>query len=82
MTTPPAAPKRPMHFVSASCHGEFCAMHRNRAPLSLVSSRVPATHKVEETIFHDDPIPIRHPLVAYVCCECYKEIVGPAAPCP
>jgi hypothetical protein len=28
--------------------------------------RWPATRKVEETIFRDDPVPDRHPLTAYV----------------
>jgi hypothetical protein len=76
----PAAAHKP-HFVSASCAGEWCSMHRNRAPLSLLSSRVPATHKLGEEIPHDDPNQIRHNLTAYVCCECFILVVGAAAPC-
>jgi len=72
----PSDPK-PMHFVSASCGGEWCAIHYRRNP----ALKVDATHKVEETILHDDPLPIRHPLVAYLCCSCFVEVVGPAAPC-
>jgi hypothetical protein len=34
-----------------------------------------------EVIFDDDPQPIRHPLVAYLCCYHYAQVVGPAAPC-
>lgn len=30
--------------------------------------REPATHKVGEELFHDDPNPYRHNLTAYVCC--------------
>ena len=67
------------HFVSASCAGEFCALHRHRDPLSLLSSRVPSTHKVGEEILHDDPQPVRHNLTAYVCCDCYRLIFGSSA---
>jgi hypothetical protein len=58
------------HFVSACCEGERCAI-----------CGAPATHKLEEAIFHDDPQPQRHPLTAYVCCEHFRAIMGPAAPC-
>jgi hypothetical protein len=58
-------PAPPQHFVSASCGGERCS----------VCGRA-ATHKLEETIFHDDPMPHRHPLVAYVCCIHFREAVG------
>jgi hypothetical protein len=60
----------PRHFVSASCGGETCSIcHR------------PATHKVSEEIMDDDERPIRHPLAAYLCCRCFRLVVGPAAKC-
>lgn len=54
-------------FVSASCEGEkcFCGDH--------------AEHKVEETIFADDPLQQRHPLTAYVCHKHFRATMGPAA---
>jgi hypothetical protein len=64
-----------MHFVSASCRGEKCGICvRNSFP-------APATHKVGEEVFADDPDPIRHNLTAYVCCRHFFIIMGPAAPC-
>jgi hypothetical protein len=59
------------HFVSASCGGEKCRVCGK-----------PATHKLGEEILHDDPNPSRHNLTAYVCCEHFTMIVGPAAGCP
>lgn len=41
-----------------------------------------ATHKVGEEIPHDDPWRNRHNLTAYVCCPCFRSIMGPAATCP
>jgi hypothetical protein len=55
------------YFVSESCHGEHCYCGQ------------PAEHKVEETIFHDDPHQIRHPLTRYICHAHFREIMGPAA---
>lgn len=52
-------------FVSASCQGERCRCG------------APATHKLAEIIFDDDPHPIRHELVAYVCDEHFNEVVRP-----
>lgn len=52
-------------FVSACCEGEKCSVCGKDA-----------THKLEETIFFDDPIQTRHPLTAYVCDEHFKMIVG------
>lgn len=43
-------------FISESCEGEFCSMCGK-----------PATNKVGEEIMHDDPLPNRHNLTAYVC---------------
>lgn len=37
----------------------------------------PADAKVEETIFHDDPMPIRHALTAYVCAKHFTAIMSP-----
>lgn len=34
----------------------------------------PASHKVEEVIFHDDPYPMRHPYTSYICDDHFKEI--------
>lgn len=57
----------PDYFVSGSCLGEKCFC------------RSPAEHKVEETIFLDDPSPVRHPLTAYLCHEHFSMLMGPAA---
>jgi hypothetical protein len=57
------------HFVSASCAGERCRCGSA------------ATHKLSEVIQHDDPDRVRHELVAYVCCDHFEQVVGPAAPC-
>lgn len=54
-------------FVSACCEGERCHCGK------------PAEHKVEETIFYDDPRLIRHPLTSYICHAHFCEIMGPAA---
>ena len=56
---------RSIGFVSGCCEGEKCSVCGN-----------PATNKLEETIFHDDPYPMRHPLTAYVCKEHFRMIVG------
>ena len=50
-------------FVSACCHGETC------------KCGIPAEHKIEEVIFHDDPNPIRHPMTAYVCDACFQNVM-------
>lgn len=57
-------------FVSGSCQGERC------------HCGAPAEHKVEETIFHDDPVRNRHPLTSYICHPHFREIMGPAADDP
>lgn len=64
-------------FVSKCCQGESCFCG------------APAEHKVEETIFSDEPpighipglgIPIhRHPFTAYICHKHFVQIMGPAA---
>lgn len=53
-----------MPFVSACCEGERC------------HCGAPAEHKVEETIFSDDPVMSRHPLTAYICHRHFREIMG------
>ena len=50
------------------CEGERCMI-----------CDAPAEHKVEETVFADDPQPIRHPLTSYVCHDHFVELMGPAA---
>ncbi len=54
-------------FVSKSCLGEKCSMCSK-----------PAEHKVEETIFWDDPHQNRHPYTNYVCHDHFKQIMGSA----
>lgn len=52
---------------SACCEGERCYCG------------APADRKVEETIFHDDPSPNRHPFTAYVCADHFAQVMGPVA---
>lgn len=67
---------KPTHFVSGCCEGVKCRI-----------CEMPATHKVSEVIFADEPMPIfningkeipgsRHEYTAYVCCDCFKMIFG------
>jgi hypothetical protein len=58
-------PKPP--FVSGACKGELCWCGKD------------ASHKVEETIFDDDPRWARHPLTRYICHDHFVELMGPAA---
>lgn len=58
------------HFVSGCCQGEKCFCGKD------------ATHKIEETIFNDDPIQMRHPFTSYICCDCFRKIFGTAVACP
>jgi hypothetical protein len=51
-------------FISGCCEGERCFCGAE------------ATHKVEETIFYDDPFPNRHPFTAYICDEHFGQIMG------
>ncbi len=57
-----------MPFVSMCCEGERCRV-----------CGIPAEHKVEETIFDDDPVQARHPLTAYICHAHFVALMGPAA---
>lgn len=59
-----------MAFTSKVCGGEVCAFE---------DCGQPAEHKVEETIFNDDPLPDRHNLTAYVCHFHFCRIMGKAA---
>lgn len=66
-------------FISVCCGGEKCRCGAD------------AEHKVEETIFDDEPRNevtfdsgetfkiTRHPLTAYICHACFVRIMGPAA---
>lgn len=38
--------------------------------------QVPATHKVEETVFGDTPEEVRHNWTQYVCCAHFQKIFG------
>jgi hypothetical protein len=51
------------NFVSRCCVGEKCYCG------------APAQHKVEETIFHDDPLPMRHPRTGYLCHSHFMDIM-------
>jgi hypothetical protein len=57
-------------FISRCCGGETCYCGK------------PAEHKVEETIFYDEPMPNRHPLTSYICHSCFVTLMGPAAKRP
>ncbi len=59
------------YHSSASCRGERCSV-----------CGADATHKLGEEIMHDDPFPERHNLTAYVCCEHFRMVLGPATRCP
>lgn len=58
------------YHSSASCRGEQCSV-----------CGIDATHKLGEEIMHDDPFPERHNLTAYVCCEHFRMVLGPATRC-
>lgn len=64
--TPPAPEGQFRHFVSVCCGGERCFCGK------------PAEHKVEEVIFDDDPIPVRHPYTSYICHAHFVQVMGPA----
>lgn len=60
-----------LHFVSKSSVGEACRV-----------CSAPATHKLGEEIPPDDPWQNRHNFTAYVCCGCFKMVLGPRVSCP
>ncbi len=57
------------HFVSRYCKGRKC---------QISGCQNPASHKVGEEIPDDDPDQTGHNLTAYVCCEHFRFIMGPA----
>jgi hypothetical protein len=61
----------PKPFVSHCCAGERCSICHEAAE-----------HKVEETVFHDDPQCGRHPLTVYICHTHFRMLMGPAADWP
>jgi hypothetical protein len=58
-------------FVSKYCQGEKCGMCWGQE-----HKLVPATHKVQETLFDDDPLKERHELTQYVCDRHFRSIFG------
>lgn len=50
-------------YRPASSVGEFCSCGEE------------AYHKVEEVIFDDDPVPMRHPLTTYLCRACFRALM-------
>lgn len=50
-------------FVSGCCIGTKCPCGKN------------ASHKIEEVVFDDDPLPDRHPLTNYICHDCFSKIM-------
>lgn len=62
------------HYVASSCWGVSCHMCGGKA-----------SHKVGEEIPWDDPSrqegPRRHNFTAYVCCQCFTNILGAATFC-
>lgn len=57
------------HYVPESSQGETC--HKCR--------KEPAKHKVAELmpeIYDVDSIYNRHPLTAYLCCNCFGDLMG------
>lgn len=57
------------HFISAACRGELCRICNE-----------PATHKVGEEFFFDDPGPPRHNMTAYLCCRDLRWVLGSMCP--
>ena len=53
-------------FISASCVGERCFVCKEQA-----------THKIEESIFGDEPKWwARHPYTSYLCCKHFQMVLG------
>ena len=51
-------------FVSECCEGARCMCGQ------------PAVRKIAEVVFHDDPLPGRHELTAYVCADHFIMVMG------
>lgn len=64
------------YFVSGACLGERCGYEETIATPPVICG-APAEHKVEETVFHDDPFGQRHPLTTYLCHEHFRKLMGP-----
>jgi hypothetical protein len=58
-----------MEFVSRYCKGEKCSMCWKQE-----TKLAPATHKISEQIFDDDPNRNRHPLTLYICDKHFNSI--------
>lgn len=65
-------------FISGSCQGEQCGFRLHIGNDKIICRKT-AEHKVEETIFDDDPLPHRHPLTQYLCHTHFRLLMGPAA---
>jgi hypothetical protein len=61
------------HFVGQSCGGELCGV------CFRAGKKTPAAHKLGEEIPDDYPSQATHNLTQYVCCEHFKQVVGPGA---
>jgi len=53
------------NFIPLSAGGEACRICGN-----------PAHRKVEEHVFDDDPMPVRHPFTAYLCLYHFNKVMG------
>ena len=55
------------HFISVSAKGEECGLCQS-----------PAAHKIGEEIPYDTPLwkKNRHNFTTYVCCDCFRKIMG------
>jgi hypothetical protein len=61
------------NFVSKCCGGEVCGMCSKESNGVI---KIPATHKVGEETFDDDPRLSFHNLTQYVCCKHFQAIMG------
>lgn len=64
------------HPVSRYCVGVKCQFVKDPQLGGSPQCGDPASHKVGEEIFDDDPIPHRHNLTAYLCCRHYRLVMG------
>lgn len=55
----------PHTYRPQACQSEACSVCEE-----------PAMHKVTEVILADDTNIYRHPLTAYMCCECFRLLMG------
>lgn len=59
------------HFISTSCRSESCRI-----------CKTPATHKIGEEVPNGKSLWTGHEFTAYVCCEHFRLLMGPAVFCP